>query len=131
MNNSNRLGKIGENVEAFLMLVEESREKMSIKDHVIKLTMMYSPETDDCEIFIDQVDGRLSSISRVKNYGPGFRRTNLKRKIKKRHAKKLNESTKYFMDRIHKALRDRKIETIILEHNFKRGATDLFFAYPA
>jgi hypothetical protein len=129
MYNSNRIEAIKENVEIFLTLVEKSREKKNIRDHLISLKMEYIPETNDCEIFLDQVDGRVSSISRVKNNGSGSRRNSRKPKIKKRQAKTINEETKYFMDRIHRAQRNRKIEAIILEHNFESRVTDLFLAY--
>ena len=90
--------------------------------------MVYRLETDDCEIFLDQVDGRLSSITKVKNNDLGARNS-LKPKLKKKQAKEINESTKYFMGRVRKAHRDRKIEAIILKHNIMRCVTDIFLEH--
>lgn len=130
MNEGIEMEKISENVEIFLTLVEKSRKEKSITDHVINLKMVYTPETSDCEIFIDQVGGRLSSISEVKNIDPATMRERRKPKMKKWQAKNIEKGTEHFMGRIHEATnRQRKIERIILEHNFKSGVTDLYVAF--
>jgi hypothetical protein len=110
--------------------VEESRKKKQIRDHLVSLTMEYILKTNDCEIFIEQVDGRISSISRVKYNDSGTRKNSRKPRNKKGRAKKIHESTIHFLNRIEEAAqRDRNIEAIILEHNFERRITDLFIAY--
>jgi aspartate-semialdehyde dehydrogenase len=128
MHNIDRLDEINENIETFLTLVVKSRGKKQIREHFINLTMVYSLETDDCEIFLDQVDGRLSSITEVENNDLGAR-NNVKPRINKRQAKEINEGTKYFMGRIREAQKDWKIEAIILKHNIMKGATHIFFAH--
>jgi len=128
MHNIDRLDEINENIETFLTLVVKSRGKKQIREHFINLTMVYSLETDDCEIFLDQVDGRLSSITEVENSDLGAR-NNVKPRINKRQAKEINEGTKYFMGRIREAQKDWKIEAIILKHNIMKGATHIFFAH--
>ena len=128
MHNIDRLDEINENIETFLTLVIKSRGKKQVRDHFINLTMVYSLETDDCEIFLDQVDGRLSSITEVENNDLGAR-NNVKPRINKRQAKEINEGTKYFMGRIREAQKDWKIEAIILKHNIMKGATHIFFAH--
>ena len=129
MDKRNRMKEVSENVEVFLTLVEKSRKKKQLRKHLINLTMKHILKTNDCEIFIEQVGGRIGSISRVKNDDSGSRRNSRKPKIKKRQAKIINEDAKHFMDRIHKAQRNRKIEAIILEHNFETRVTNLFLAY--
>ena len=128
MHNIDRLDEINENIEMFLTIVTKAREKKEIIDHFINLTMVYSPESDDCEIFLDQVGGRLSSITKVKNKGLGVRNS-LKPRINKRQAKEINEGTKYFMGRIREAQKDRKIEAIKLEHNIMKGVTSIIIAH--
>ena len=128
MNNIDRLNEINENIETFLTLVVKARGKKLIKEHFINLTMVYSLEDDDCEIFLDQVDGRLSSITKAKNNDLGARNS-VKPKINKRQAKEIKESTKYFMGRVREAQKDRNIEAIILQHNIMKCVTDIFIAH--
>jgi hypothetical protein len=128
MHNIDRLDEINENIEMFLTIVTKARGKKEITDPLINLTMVYRLETDDCEIFLDQVDGRLSSMTKVKNKGLGARNS-LKPGINKRQAKEIKEGTKYFMGRIREAQKDRKIKAIILKHNIMRGVTDIFIAH--
>ena len=116
MNNIDRLNEINENIETFLALVVKSRGKKQIRDHLINLTMVYSFENDDCEIFLDQVDGRHSSITKVKNNDLGAKNS-VKPRLNKKQAKEIDEGTKYFMGRIREAQKDWKIEAIILKHN--------------
>ena len=67
-------------------------------------------------------------VTKVKSNGLGVRNS-VKPIINKRQAKEINEGTKYFMGRIREAQKDRKIEAIILKHNFMRGVTDIFLAH--
>jgi hypothetical protein len=128
MNNIDKLNEINENIEMFLTIVIKAREKKEIIDHFVNLTMVYRLETDDCEIFLDQVDGRLSSIAKVKDNGLGAR-NRVKPKLKKKQATEINESTKYFMGRVREAQKDRNIEAIILQHNIMKGVTHIFIAH--
>ena len=130
MHKSNRMKEVGENVEVFLTLVEKSRKKKQLRDHLISLTMKHILKTNDCEILIEQIGGRIGSISRVKNNDSGIRKNSRKPRNKKGRPKKIHKSTIHFLNRIEEAAqRDRNIEAIILEHNFERRITDLFIAY--
>jgi len=128
MHNIHKSIEINENIAIFLTLVEKSREKKQIRDHLINLTMVYKFETDDCEILFDRFDGGVSSITKLKNNDLGVGNS-LKPRMNKRQAKKIKMGTKYFMGRIREAQKDRKIEAIILKHNFMRGVTDIFLAH--
>jgi len=129
MNNIDRSNEINENIEMFLTFVTETIGKKQLRGHFINLTMVYKLETDDFEILLDQVDGRLSSINKVKNNGLGLRNC-VKPKINKRQAKEIRETTKYFMGHIREAQKDCKIEIIILNYNVMNSVADIFFGHP-
>ena len=130
MHQINKFEAVSENVEAFLTIVEESRKKKQLRDHLISLTMKHTLKTNDCEILIEQVGGRIGSISRVKNNDSGTGKNSRKPRNNRGQAKKIHEGTIYFLNRIKEAAqKDRNVEAIILEHNFERRITDLFIAY--
>lgn len=129
MKDSVTLGKIRENIESFLVIIEGSREEKQLIDKVISLTMVYNYKIDDCEILMNQVGGRVGRFSRVNNNGQGTKSNSKKTKIAKRYAKKVRSGINYFMGRINKALKTRKFKYIILEHNYEQGVTDLYLGY--
>ena len=130
MHKSNRMKEVCENVEVFLTIVEKSRKEKQIRDHLVSLTMKHILKTNDCEILIEQVGGRIGSISRVKNNDSGTGKNSRESKKNRGQAKKIHEGTIYFLNRIKEAAqKDLNIEAIILDHNFERRITDLFIAY--
>lgn len=129
MYNSNRIKEIKEHIEIFMMLVEKAREKKQIRNHFISLKMEHVLKTNDCEIFMNQVGGRISSLRKVKNNDLVARKNRQKPKMKRRHAKNINEGTKHFLDLVQEAQKTRSIEVVILEYNFENRITDLFLAY--
>ncbi len=129
MHQIKRLEDISENVEMFLTVVEYAREKKSIRNHMISLKMQHILKTNDCEIFMNQPGGRISSIIKVKNNDSVAQKNRQKPKMKKRQAKNINEGTKHFMDLVQEAQKTRNIEVVILEYNFENRITDLFLGY--
>ena len=129
MHQINKLEEVAENIEMFMTLVEKVREKKSMRKNFISLKMEHILKTNDIEIFMNQVGGRISSIIKVKNNDLVAQKNRQKPKMKRRRAKSINEGTKHLLDIFKEAQKTRSIEVVILEHNFESSITDLFLAY--
>ena len=123
-----KLNAISENIEFFLILVERSREKKAITDSSISLRMVYTVDTDDFEIFLDQVGGRIGSFTKIKNSESGASSLS-KANLNEMQIKRISGALEVFMESIHEAHKNGAIiENILLKHNYTNGKTMLYYS---